>query len=346
MRDILLSRKFCACTLLLLASGCGSLQDCGGRVLGEDVPRIRTSALRMKLADHAAAAERFAPYAAMSALAYVEEGACKEKNDLSHQAELESYVAGLGWQRVPEIEKAGDCEDDVGLYYHVWRREVPDAVEVVVVFRGTRELKDWYYGNMRWFTRLITSDDQYSRARRYSREVLEYFRSGDGRRKQLRFAAAGHSLGGGLAQAVLYDQPQVYLQAYAFSSSPVTGYMDQPIENRMAGCSCNAKLGAEARIYRFYESDEILSHLRFVVKMFLTPDRHIHEVRFGFADGNIISQHSMPSLAKQLIEVSRGPRTAARWYEGVGEGCTADFEILQQKSCALEASADNACPSL
>jgi hypothetical protein len=345
LRDILLNRKFCAWTLLVLASGCGTVQDCG-QVLGEDVPRIRSTALRMKLADHVAAAGRFAPYAAMSALAYVEEGACKDKNDLEHQPELERYVSGLGWRRVPEIEKAGDCEDDVGLYYQVWRREVSDAVEVVVVFRGTRELKDWYYGNMRWFTRVFTSDDQYNRARRYSREVLEHFKSGDGRRKQLRFAAAGHSLGGGLAQAVLYDQPHAYVQAYAFSSSPVTGYMDQPIENRMAGCSCNSQLGTEARIYRFYESDEILSHLRFVVKLFLSPDRHIHEVRFGFADGNIISQHSMPSLAKQLITVSEGPPISTKWYEGIGEKCTEKFESRQRESCELVASRDDACPSL
>jgi hypothetical protein len=56
-----------------------AVDDCnepGGSVLGEDVPRIRSAGVRMKLADSALAARRFLPYAAMSALAYAEDVDC------------------------------------------------------------------------------------------------------------------------------------------------------------------------------------------------------------------------------------------------------------------------------
>lgn len=345
--------KVIPAALLVLAQGCGTVDSCneeGGSVLGEDVPRIRTSALRMKLEHTKVAAARFVPYATLAALAYVEERDCGHEAKISaaERKELEGYLPG--WRRVREVENAGECEDrnDVGLYYQVWQRDAGAFHEVALVFRGTWGGTDWWYGNLRWATRFVTSTDQYEEARRHSDQVLAYFKTGPGRPrdgKPVRFVSVGHSLGGGLAQAVLYHRPGDYLQAYAFSSSPVTGYMDEEREERMAGCACREELGAEARIYRFYESDEVLAHLRFVTKMFLPPNRHIHEVRFGFEDGNYISQHSMVSLARNLKDLSREVASPRQWYAGVGPGCTARFEESQARSCALPASLDSPCPT-
>ena len=66
------SRRILLALLLGLLQGCTHLEieDCGGKVLGENEPRIRSSHFRMFLADLPAASTRSAPFAAMSALAY------------------------------------------------------------------------------------------------------------------------------------------------------------------------------------------------------------------------------------------------------------------------------------
>lgn len=119
--------------LFVILPGCTSfsLESCneeGGKVLGEDVPRIRSSALRMKLADPSAAAARFVPYAAMAAYAYVEDKYCGHKPKISEEERklLEAIINdpadhGPKWERVRQLEKAGACEDDLGLYYQVWK---------------------------------------------------------------------------------------------------------------------------------------------------------------------------------------------------------------------------------
>jgi hypothetical protein len=339
-----------------LLAGCASfyLADCtedGSGVLGEDVPRIRSSHLRMKLANTSSAAARFVPYAAMAALSYyVEDVDCghEPKISVEERQALESIIhesrdPGQIWKRVRAVEKAGDCEDDLGLFYHVWEREIGDSVEIVVAFRGTWGMKDWYYGNLRWFTRFVTKEDQYIRARKYSHQVIDYFRAEakqNGDNKTLKFYATGHSLGGGLAQNVLYDRPGDYIQAYTFDPSPVTGFTDQEIDTRIRGCSCEPSLGYEARIFRIYESYEILTHLRFWHKLFFKPHRHIHEIRFAFsASPNPVKQHSMVTLANSLATEARGKSNSQygkRWYAGLGESCTALFEKWQEHSCSIK----------
>jgi hypothetical protein len=350
-------------------TGCTSLgmEDCtadGSKVLGQDVPRIRSSRLRMVFADPSAAAARFAPYAVMSALAYAEDEDCAHEPKLSQEqrqhleARLNASVGNAPkWQRVPAIELAGLCEDELGLFYHVWQREVGDAKEVVMAFRGTWGWKDWYYGNLRWFTRFILSEDQYDRARAYSDRVIAYFKQqpqASDSAKPVRFYSTGHSLGGGLAQTVLYQHPDKYVQAFTFDPSPVTGFTDQSTETRLNGCACTQlPEGAppgETRIYRFYESYEVLTHLRIWHKMFFTPHRHVHEIRFAFERSpNLVSQHSMVSLAMSLTEEAdrKSPDDYARpWYTGEGKTCTAKFESLHQQSCqvAVKASDWNLCP--
>jgi hypothetical protein len=335
-----------------------SCHEKDGSVLGEDVARIRSSHIRMKLADPPAAAARFVPYAAMSALAYAEDQDCghapkitaRERNILEDML-THPRDQGQKWERVRSLERAGPCEDELGLFYNVWKKETADLIEVVVAFRGTWGPTDWWYGNLRWFTRFFTTEDQYTRARQYSHEVIEAFKSGAGQQDKhgpIRFYSTGHSLGGGLAQDVFYDRPRDYVQVFAFDPSAVTTFTDEDEQTQIAGCSCEPSLGTEARIYRFYESYEILTHLRFVHKLFFAPNRHIHEVRFGFpAPTNPISRHSMVALATDLDAEARREDASLYtkpWYSGKGEGCTARFEAGQRTSCSVSAGTGQTCP--
>ena len=183
--------------LLAVFQGC-ALEDCGGKVLGENEPRIRSSHFRMLLADLPAASNRVAPYAAMSALAYAEDRDCGTANPkltAEERANLESYLLARGWQEVRDVQWVPPCEDEVGLFFRVWKLET-DTRDVVVAFRGTWGFKDWLYGNLHWLTRFLPMEDQYSRARRAAQFVFDRFP--DEPPKATRFYTTGHSLGGGV----------------------------------------------------------------------------------------------------------------------------------------------------
>ncbi len=321
----------------------GAVKSCG-KVLGNDTPRIRSSQVRMRLADPGAAADRFLPFAAMSALAYEEGDGCKHPHPLENKQRLLSLLED--WKPVTDIAELPECDDEFGLFYRVWKRERPDAVEVVLAFRGTGGFPDWLRGNLRWATRFWPGDDQYDRSRDRAHKLVLHFLQGPGKPasgKPVRFFTTGHSLGGGLAQTAYYHLPGQITQAIAFNSSPVTGYMDQEDEVRRKGCTCREELGAESRVYRVYESNEILAWARFPLKIVLPLHRHIQEVRFGFARGNGVSQHSMENFAIELANLAEQPRPASsHWYDGAEERCTALFEEKQSRICKLQT--DRICP--
>lgn len=349
--------------IMLMLPSCAALilEDCpkdGDPVLGKDNPRIRSSRIRMFLADPAAAAAHVVPYAAMSAYAYSEDQDCGHKHKLTEEEkkELEMMLnepdnKSARWERISELEKAGACEDDLGLFYHVWKKESADAIDITLAFRGTWGAKDWYYGNARWFTRFITKDDQYRRSEIYAKSVIDHFRmrtATEKSKKVLRFYATGHSLGGGLAQHVLYKYPRDFLQTYAFDPSSVTGFTDQDAQTQIEGCACLPELETEARIYRVYESYEILANLRIFHKLFFPPTRHVHEIRFPFSNStNVIGQHSMVKLATSLAVEAKKKKPneyASPWYSGVGSSCTSLFENAQQLHCKVDGTIHSTCP--
>lgn len=336
--------------LLVLVQGCTHLEieDCGGKVFGENEPRIRSSHFRMLLADLPAASNRFAPYAAMSALAYAEDADCGTKEPkltAEQRARFESYLLAGGWQEVKDVQWVPPCEDDTGLFFRVWMREAGTR-QVVVAFRGTWGFKDWLYGNLHWATRFLPMEDQYSRARKAMQRVFERFP--DDPRKLTRFYATGHSLGGGLAQHILYSYPQKVLQAIAFDPSSVTGFVDQPAANQVSACECDSSdLNGEPRIFRVYDAYEVLANLRIFHKTFLPPERHIQEVRFPNA-----ASHSMNGLALYLMGHANLPAgSSVPWYSGKGnytatESCTAAFIRRQRASCETRVPPDHwlKCP--
>lgn len=343
-------RQTALMAVVLLLSGCANflLEDCGGKVVGVNEPRIRSSHFRMLLANLPAASNRFAPYAAMSALAYAEDANCgthTPKLSKAERVELENALTARGWLEVKDVAWTPACEDDTGLYLRVWKLGA-DPSAVVMAFRGTWGANDWLFGNMHWMTRWLPMEDQYSRSRDAAQRVFDHFPDVNGRKT--RFYTTGHSLGGGLAQHVLYSYPKKVDQVFAFDPSSVTGFQDQSAENQVAGCDCGSDtLKGEPRIFRVYDAYEILANMRILHKLFLPPERHIHEVRFPNA-----ASHSMKGLASYLL--LNAPATSgysAPWFAGKGqyaqgESCTNAFIRKQRDSCEAKVTKDqwNKCP--
>ena len=168
--------------LTILAGGCThiAIEDCGGKVLGENEPRIRSSHFRMFLADLPAVSDRFLAFAAMSSLAYAEDKDCgtplkERKIAPQDRKNLEEILKARGWREIKEPLWVSSCEDDVGLYLRVWERTADAKKEVVIAFRGTWGFKDWLYGNAHWFTRFVPMEDQYSRARELVDQIFKYY---------------------------------------------------------------------------------------------------------------------------------------------------------------------------
>jgi len=340
-----------ALALAVAAGGCASVQDCGGVLGNKTDARIRSSKVRMLLQDPPAAYARFAPYAAMSALVYEEAQECKHRLPPVENKELLLAVLERGgWHQDDSVPGLPKCDDDIGTFFRVWTKEQVDHVEVVVVFRGTKGgLQDWINGNLRWVTGILPGDDQYERSRQYVAKILDHFKTGAGQvpptAKPMRFYSAGHSLGGGLAQNVLYRYPDDFRQAYAFDPSPVTGYDDNEPRQKKSSCDCQRReLASEARVYRIYETDEVLAWLRLPLKLVLPLNRHIQEVRFKVEAG-----HSMAGLAKGMIEEAGTSPLGARteWWRGrntaTGESCTAVFQKGLEVSCS-ENNSQQYCP--
>jgi pimeloyl-ACP methyl ester carboxylesterase len=231
-------------------------------------------------------------------------------------------------------------EDDLGFMYHVWARTEGDQTYVVMAFRGTSGASDWMSGNLWWFTRWFRTDDQYSRAAAHAREVVAYFdaqAAAAGRNKPI-FLTTGHSLGGGLAQHVLYALPQRVRQAIVFDPTAVTASAGVSAEDFDAACNC-AELYPETRFLRVYENYEILSVLRIFHKTFLGPERHVQELRFSFEGAwNPVGRHGMNFFASHLQSLAARQPVAPsgqHWIRSENQSCTDGLLLGQRASCAL-----------
>lgn len=366
-------RMVAACLYALLVSGCThlNLEDCPDRVLGNDTrARLRTSHYRVQLADEGLAASRFLPYAIMSAYAYRDGAKCtpnandKRIGDAEQQQLLTALAATTPedsrWTLVRELESAdgrklqlglaGDCEDELGMMFHVWQRQQGDQTFVTIAFRGTSRANDWLYGNLWWLVRFLPMDNQLERAQKHAKEILAAYQQRELTLHHPRpvVTSTGHSLGGSLAQFILYSNPKDVSQAIAFDPSSVTGFAAAGKANQHEGCACLGELGPEARIIRVYQSYEVLANLRIFHKIFFPPERHVQEVRFPFATSwNPIAKHSMKEFALNLAATAHHQPIfdpGRQWYASDNALCTNKLVEKQKNSCAINSENGRACP--
>ncbi len=295
------------------------------------------------------AAKKFGHYAYMSALAYQEHESC-EIDEPESQADRELLASELkikGWLKVFDSQSNG-CQFAQGLAFHVWINK--SEQQAVIAFRGTQGTTDWWYGNLKsalWYD----ADNQYRVAREQVESAITFLQMRYPL-EQYRLFTTGHSLGGGLAQHIYYLRDDVE-QVFAFDPSPITGFLalknSEIVSEKhlIERCQCNMDKPFEARIYRIYESSEVLAYLRFPVKVVNPITRHIQEVRFGFSSGSGVSQHGMLPLALKLKQLAESdtdeiPKNV-KWYEGLDKSFTEQFEFAQYSSC-LKTKHDEICP--
>jgi hypothetical protein len=254
-------------------------------------------------------------------------------------------LVDLGWSQWQDFPDKGlyDRMAKLDLYVNVWERKTGDRTTVVVAFKGTNpeSLEDWN-ANLRWVTRFFPGNyDQYD-------EVMDDFGPAfakaykahvPGARDDGRdvIYAAGHSLGGGLAQEFAYALPPSdsynprgeYVprisKVYAFDPSPVTGYYSVPADIRTVNerGTPNEKMGME--IGRILEKGEILSYLRYVVALVYFPsaeDPSIEGVRFNlFPSLSPITSHSIDELSCKLFEAATSTgKPPAHYDPEIAEG--------------------------
>jgi hypothetical protein len=246
--------------------------------------RVRKGSEPESVEEAAPWARRSLDYARLAAIVY-------------RNADSVSIISPDGWQRSVDPLDTVD-QPATGLYLEVWERRPGPLTEVAIVFRGTNDPKDWWT-NGRWATRFIpTGWDQYD----VVRAAIDSFVARARARNPagIRVIAAGHSLGGGLAQQAAYAHPDIKL-VFAFDPSPVTGFRSVPPAAREAN-----QIGIE--IFRVYEKGEILAFLRGFLRRGFLPlsgkDPAITEVRFNLLHGASVTEHSMVAFTSALIKTA------------------------------------------
>ncbi|MDR4485552.1 MAG: Mbeg1-like protein [Nitrospirales bacterium] len=209
-------------------------------------------------------------------------------------------------EKICEIYKKAK---DLDMHIEVWEKETSAGLEITVVFRGTDSWIDWLT-NLNWIGRYIPLwPDQYSLlAEHFSHEFVESLaKKIQEDKSSVSLSAAGHSLGGGLAQYFAYSLPSETTahyaiprvsHVYAFDPSPVTGWY---IVNKV-----QRETNAENLIIdRIFEHGEILAYLRLLLSYVNPPSKvpAITEIRYNFDQSfNPFSSHSMDFLACNLCE--------------------------------------------
>lgn len=210
----------------------------------------------------------------------------------------------------PKLQ-SGWLNFDKDLKIQVWVNQKDK--QAMIVFRGTTSARDWFT-NLRWLTvvpfralaRLFgvnrmgwlrqffpQINDHYDIAKRYVPKLACGLEQKYGR---IEISAAGHSLGGGLAQLAAYSSQSIKT-VFAFNPSPVAGYFCVPRVERI-------KNQKGVYIARAYEKGEVLAFARLLVRPFKRlvtifgsrDGLEIEELRFNFVADDTLTEHKMAPL--------------------------------------------------
>lgn len=167
-------------------------------------------------------ANAFAVYAAASYDAYEPRDDGQSRafrfDDAHPDLKGDPIYGKTGWRR-----SGARHSNRSGLSYDVYYRDSPDALAVLVAYRGTDGWLDVdLISNLSWLTQWLNPWDQYRQARAEFGDVMRKALTAAGGRP-ITFVVTGHSLGGGLAQYVAHTHPCT--AAVVFNSSFVTNTM-------------------------------------------------------------------------------------------------------------------------
>src|SRR5437764_10099636 len=125
-------------------------------------------------------------------------------------------------------------------------------------------------------------------------------------------STTGHSLGGGLAQEILYAAAYKIDHAIVFDPSPVTALHDlTPEAQSVYHHQLNRSVLSQYRIIRAYERGEILMFARNAVYLVYKPDTQTISIEFN-APGrlNAVGKHSITLLTDHIRTLADQPIAA------------------------------------
>lgn len=213
----------------------------------------------------------------------------------------------FGWERWQGNDKAVSCVNKDGLSYetYVYKNKDGKLEEAVIAFRGTENfnleeaLDDWV-SNLS--AALGMEPPEY----RLARELIPGLINGlVAASPNIRIYAAGHSLGGGLAQQAGYLSSRV-LEVYAFDTSPVTNWSQLQ--------SMHLIDNDDPVIYRVYHWNEALARVRNISSRFNIRRFNRSDYEFFFQEmPSKVEAHEMGILACHLSKNIQG-ETADHFY--------------------------------
>ena len=189
------------------------------------------------------------------------------------------------------------CIDDRdrGLFYetYVFSDAEGSPTEAVIAFRGTENTKGQFLRD--WQTNLSSlfgfEPAQYRLAREKLPAVIKGLRAINAK---IAIHAAGHSLGGGLAQQTGYQFPEVQT-VVTFNTSPVTNWTRLKLESEVGN--------RYPLIYRIYHGGEILEKVRFITTSFTATRFNRYDLSLQFQRKSLVSGHSMDIVACTLARI-------------------------------------------
>lgn len=198
------------------------------------------------------------------------------------------------WERAVNRPGVNFCLDDPsGIFYETFFFSSPDdeILEAIIVFRGTEgpSLRDWI-ANLSNVTGVEPL--QYRRSLQELERLFAELEKPQYRGVSI--YAAGHSLGGGLAQQAGYRFKQIKA-VYAFNSSPVTNWSWMAINDEITQ--------DWPVIYRLFHTGEALDPLRNAATAVTITRFNRYDIGIQLQQKSRIGGHAMDIIACGLAKI-------------------------------------------